>query len=89
VEEVSIRHEVEIGVRSSHVVDAGDPVVISRSTLRFPARDYRTTSSARGEIVAGRKFRLRERDQGTREGAANRAILITDNPEGHDHDNDA
>jgi hypothetical protein len=45
-----IAHEVEIGVRSSHVVDAGDPVVISRSTLLFPARDYRTTSSARGEI---------------------------------------
>jgi hypothetical protein len=37
-----VAHEVEIGVRSSHVVDPGDPVVISRSTLRFPARDYRT-----------------------------------------------
>jgi hypothetical protein len=84
-----IAHEVEIGVRSSHVVDAGVPVMISRSTLRFPARDYRTTSSARGELVAGRKFRLRERDQSTREGAANRAILITDDPKGHDHDNDA
>jgi len=31
-----VADEVEIGVRSSHVVDAGDPVVMSRSTLRFP-----------------------------------------------------
>jgi hypothetical protein len=53
-----IAQEVEIGVRSSHVVDAGDPVVISRSTLRFTARDYRTPSSAHGQMVAGVSFGL-------------------------------
>jgi hypothetical protein len=84
-----IAHEVEIGVRWSHVVDAGDPVAISRSMLRFSALDYRTTSSARGQTAAARKLRPRERDQGSREDAANRAILITDDPKGHDHDNDA
>jgi hypothetical protein len=39
-----IAYEVESGVRSSHVVDAGDALVISRSTPRFPARDYRITA---------------------------------------------
>jgi hypothetical protein len=83
-----IAHEVDIGVRSSHVIGAGDRWCFAVD-LRFSALDYRTTSSPRCQMAAGRKLRPRERDQGTREDAANRAILITDDPKGHDHDNDA
>ena len=48
-----------------------------RGGVAFPARDYRTASSTRGDNVGGCKPGRRERDQGTRERAANRAILST------------